>query len=155
MSLSNITKDRNVVIGVDGTEVSLQALRHVAGIIGALGAKAIIVFVRHLPVVATEPGSEGAYAAVLESLDDLEREVKADIEAIFKDSSVSWSLVVREGDPAVEIVAVAHEHEAVAVAVGSTIHGALSSILVSSVAEHLLHHCDITLIIVRPDKDAA
>lgn len=151
---SNVTSGRNVVIGVDGTDLSMQALRHIASVIPVLGAKAVVVFVRHMPVTAAEPGSEGAVVAVLDSLDELEREVREEVTRLFAGTSVSWSLEVRNGDPADEILDVAHGCDAVCVAIGSTIHGAVSSLLVSSVAQHLLHHSDISLVIIRPDKES-
>jgi nucleotide-binding universal stress UspA family protein len=148
-------KNRNVVIGVDGTDLSMAACEHVAGMVAAFGARAIVVFVKHIPAAAAEPDALVAIGAVMEGLDELESQVRAQLEAMFAGTSVPWSLEVRSGDPADEIIAVAHEHNAVLVAVGATIHGAFASLLLSSVAEHLLHHSDVSLLVVRPEKNEA
>ena len=129
----------------------MRALRKTREFAAALGASVVVVFVRHFPAAAGEPMAEQGVSLVLESLDETEKEVEVATQEAFAGSGVSYSYVVREGDPAHEIIEAAHAHNAEFIVVGSTIHGAISSLLVSSVAEHLLHHSDVSLIVIRPD----
>jgi nucleotide-binding universal stress UspA family protein len=41
------------------------------------------------------------------------------------------------------------------VALGATIHGQIAALLVSSVAEYLLHHCQLPLLVIRPEHEDA
>jgi nucleotide-binding universal stress UspA family protein len=138
-----------VVIGLDGTDPSLQAVAQLAPLVQTLGGEVVAVFVRHLPVLADSSAGE-AMVIVEETIDDLALEARTDAEQLLGPIGVKWSFVVRGGDPAQEILAVAHELKASMVAVGATIHGSLTSLLVSSVAAQLLHHCDLPLLIIRP-----
>jgi nucleotide-binding universal stress UspA family protein len=139
-----------VVVGIDGTEPSLRAVAQVAPIVQALGGEVVAVFVRHLPVLADSSAGE-ALVIVEETIDDLALEARHDAEQQLGPIGVKWSFVVREGDPAQEILAVAHEQKATLVVVGATIHGSIASLLVSSVAAQLVHHSDLPLLIIRPE----
>ena len=143
-----------VVLGIAGTEPSIAAARAVAPLVGAAGGEVIAVFVRHLPVLA-EPSAGEAIAIVEETIDEMAEQARRDAEELFRGSGVSYEFVVREGDPGLGILAVAHEREATMVAIGATIHGPVAALLVASVADHLVHHCDLPLLIIRPDRAPA
>lgn len=142
----------NVVVAIDDSETSLGAIDAIAPSVKAAGGKMAVVFVRHLPVMFDSVGVESADAwdLVEESLKTREHDAEQDATAHVSKFGIPATFVVREGDPAREILAVAKDHDASAVALGSTIHGAIGSILVSSVTEYLVHHCPLPLLIIRP-----
>jgi nucleotide-binding universal stress UspA family protein len=138
-----------VVLGLDGTEPSLYAMQQIAPLVGALDGELIVVFVRHVPVMA-EPSAGEALAIVEETLDDLVAEARRDAEEQLAPTGVRYQFVVRDGDPTHQLLDAAHHFGATLVAVGATIHGQIAALLTSSVADHLVHHCDLPLLIVRP-----
>ncbi len=142
-----------VVIGLDATEPSLKATREIAPLVKAVGGHVIAVFVHHLGAIA-EPSAGEAVAIVEETLSELSVQAREDAEQLLGELGVSYEFVLRDGDPGQELLDAAHELEATMVAVGATIHGAIASVLSSSVAGFLVHHCDLPLLIVRPDPPA-
>jgi nucleotide-binding universal stress UspA family protein len=149
--MADSTTSTTIVVGADSSEPSLAALRTAALLAHTLSARVVAVFVRQTPAMVAEPTAGEAMVAVEQTLDDIELTVKSDCTTIL-DGAASWDFHTRIGDPAHEIVAVAHETGATWVVIGSTLHGPVASLLVNSTAEHLLHHCDVNLVIVRPDK---
>ncbi len=143
-----------VVVGIDGSELSESALRRSLPVVELVGAELVIVFVRELPSLAVSRFSADALAALSNTLDELEASCEAEVEKILATSSIRWRFLVRDGEPAHEILEVAHEEGASCIIIGATIHGAVSSLVLSSVAAHLLHHSDVTVVIVRPDRPA-
>jgi nucleotide-binding universal stress UspA family protein len=142
-----------VAIGVDGTEPAQQALIEVAPLVKAAGGEFLAIYVRHLPVLA-DTGAGEAISLVEETLDEISEQAKTDTAALLEPLGIPYEFVVREGEPGYEILASAHEHSATMVAIGATMHGAVAAFFVGSVADHLVHHCDLPLLIVRPLRSA-
>jgi nucleotide-binding universal stress UspA family protein len=140
-----------IVVGVDGTPSSLEALSFAVKEAGKEraddGLDLVIVHVRRLPwSMSTEtaaPQSQALEAVARETEDAVKRQLQG--------ARVTWRWVLREGDPARELVRVADEQQARAIAVGGHKHGALSAALVRSVDSSLVHMYCGTLFIVRPD----
>ncbi|HUZ21229.1 MAG TPA: universal stress protein [Acidimicrobiales bacterium] len=141
-----------VVVGVDGSESSLCALRHTAWVASAVGARLVVVYVRHLPNIAPGPVAGDAVAILEQTADDLERSTESQVAAALAAAGVDWRFEVRDGDPAHEILQVGHDAEAACIVVGAATHGPVSSVVLGSVANHLLHHSDISVVVVRPDR---
>jgi nucleotide-binding universal stress UspA family protein len=139
-----------VVVGVDGSPTSVHALRQAAAVVKALGGSIVAVYVRQLPFLASDPAGGSTLEIVTGVADDLEDSAEADAVAVCRSAGVPATVVRRDGDPGRVIIDAAQEFDASCVVVGSTIHGSISSLLLSSVAEYLLHHCDRSLVIVRP-----
>lgn len=142
-----------VTVGFDGTEPSLKALSEVADLVADANGEVIAVFVRHLPVFA-DSGAAEAIVVVEETLDEIAESSRHDVEEILGSRGVAHQFVVRDGDPATEILSAARELGATMVAVGATIHGQIAALLVSSVADHLLHHSELPILVLRPEREA-
>jgi nucleotide-binding universal stress UspA family protein len=142
-----------IVVGVDGTQPSLEALRFAVSEAEKRraddGLDLVVVHVRHLPWSL----SSSTLAPMTETLETLavqtERAVKEELAAVM----VTWRWVPREGDPAKELVRVAKEYHARAIAVGGHRHGTLTAALVHSVDSSLVHTYGGTLYIVRPEAN--
>lgn len=140
-----------IVVGVDGSELSTSALRRAAPVAQALGAEIVVVFVRQLPNVGVTRFSGEALGVLLQTLAELEERTGEEVAEVLSGRDLEWRFTVRQGDPAHEILAVARETRATCVVVGASIHGIVSSVMLSSVAAHLLHHSDVSVVIVRPE----
>jgi nucleotide-binding universal stress UspA family protein len=140
-----------VVVGVDGSPASLHALREATPIVKVIGGRVVVVFARPRPVVVDETTGSAAVALTAEAADEIEQQAEAEALAVCSSAGVAASFIGCDGDPGRSLIDVAHEVGASCVVVGANIHGAISSLFLSSVAEYLLHHYDLSLVIVRPE----
>jgi nucleotide-binding universal stress UspA family protein len=144
-----------IVVGVDGSESSLDALRfaaqHASKDRAEEGLDLVVVHVRTRPWMMTTQ----TIAPVAEAADTIAQQAEDDVKRLLFGSPVTWRWVSREGDPARELVKVAEEKQARAIAVGGHKHGAFTSALVRSVDSSLVHLYCGTLYIVRPDPGSA
>src|ERR1700682_1027859 len=99
---------RRIVVAADGSPASTQGLDQVADVATRLGAKVLVVYVRHVPnTVLMAPGM--ADPSLLEALNEQESAVRQDVLRLVGGTGLSWEFVVRVGSPGEEIVKVADE----------------------------------------------
>ena len=134
---------QRIVVGVDGSEGSTKAVGTAAAIANGSGGAVILVHARALMPAcagATEEGPSHA-AEVLGA-------ARAAVEAA--GAKVEGSVDVHSGakGPASEILAVATEHGADLIVVGSTGHGAWTGAILGSVSQRVLHHASCPVLVV-------
>jgi len=139
---------KRIVVAADGSPASLQGLEQVADLADRVGASVVVVHVRHIPAAALMDASL-AGPSVLETLDQLEAEVREQATRILGGSGVEWQFVVREGSPGEEIVKVVAEVTADLVVVGSNRHSSLHNLLLGSTAAHLTAHSPAPVLVMR------
>jgi nucleotide-binding universal stress UspA family protein len=146
---------RLMVVGVDGTADSLAALSAAAGLAEKAGRGLVVVHVRHESgVVAANSALAGAGVAINEALDEVEgmsRERAADVLAGRK---VPWRFEVASGDPAGELIAAARHHQAATIVVGGRTHGVVGGLVIGSVAQKLVRHSPVSVLVVRDGRPA-
>ncbi len=140
---------RRIVVAADGSPASDRGLEQVADLASRLGARVVVVFVRHLPATTLMAPSMTT-APSTEALDDQESEVRRDVTRLLGGSGVDWELVVRAGSPGDEIVQVADETGADLVVVGSNRHSSLHNLLLGSTAGYLATHSKAPVLVMRP-----
>ena len=143
------------VVGVDGTEAALHALQRTAAVLRATGGRMVVVFARQLLLTSLDDVTGAETTMATEAIELDEQTARQDAERIAREAGVACEFVERDGDPAQVLLEVAEETDAACIVVGAPVHGAITSILFSSVAEYLLHHCPRTLVIVRPAAESA
>jgi nucleotide-binding universal stress UspA family protein len=136
---------RQIVVAADGSTASTQGLERVADLAPRVGATVTVVYVRHLPALA----SGVADAALVEALDDQESEVRREVLRLLGGTGVRWEFVVRTGSPGEEIVQVADETGADLVVVGSNRHSSLHNLLLGSTAAYLATHSRAPVLVMR------
>jgi nucleotide-binding universal stress UspA family protein len=140
---------KRIVVAADGSPASTQGLKQVGDLAPRIGAKVIVVYVRHLPATAVvAPGTPDA--GLIETLDDQEAEVRQEILRLFGGRDAEWEFVVRSGSPGEEIVQVADESGADLVVVGSNRHSSLHNLLLGSTAAYLATHSRTPVLVMRP-----
>jgi nucleotide-binding universal stress UspA family protein len=73
---------KRIVVAADGSPASTQGLKQVGDLAPRIGAKVVVVYVRHLPATAVvAPGTPDA--GLIETLDDQEAEVRQEILRLF------------------------------------------------------------------------
>jgi nucleotide-binding universal stress UspA family protein len=139
---------RRVVVAADGSPASNQGLEQVADLAHRLGAKVVVVFVRHLPATALL-GNGLAQPSFLETLDEQESDVRQAVLRRMGSTGVAWEFVVRAGSPGEEIVKVVEADRADLLVVGSNRHSSMHNLLLGSTAAYLATHSPAPVLVMR------
>jgi nucleotide-binding universal stress UspA family protein len=143
---------KQIVVAADGSPASAQGLQQVASLAAPIGAKVIVVYVRHFPATALM-ASGGADPLLVEAMEEQESEVRQEVLRIVGGTGLTWELVVRVGSPGEEIVKVADESGADLVVVGSNRHSSLHNLLLGSTAAYLATHSRVPVLVTRPKAE--
>jgi nucleotide-binding universal stress UspA family protein len=138
---------KRILVAADGSPASVQGLQQVASLARGLGAKVIVVYVRHFPGTALM--SSGADPLLVEALEEQESEVRQEVLRIVGGTGLAWELMVRVGSPGEEIVKAADETGADLVVVGSNRHSSLHNLLLGSTAAYLATHSRVPVLVTR------
>jgi len=139
---------RRIVVAADGSPASVRGLEQATDLAVRVGAKVVVVHVRHIPTMAMA-GPTTNEALMLDSLDELESEVRQQAVRILGTSGASWDFIVRSGSAGEEIVKVASEVGADIVVVGSNRHSSLHNLLLGSTAAYLTAHSPVPVLVMR------
>jgi nucleotide-binding universal stress UspA family protein len=139
---------KRIVVAADGSPASSRGLEQVADLAPRVGAKVVVVYVRHLPATALmAPGI--ADPTMVQTLDDQEVGVRQEAVRALGGTGVDWEMVVRAGSPGEEIVQVADESGADLVVVGSNRHSSLHNLFLGSTAAYLAAHSQAPVLVMR------
>jgi nucleotide-binding universal stress UspA family protein len=142
-----------ILIGVDGSETALRAVRFAARLTGGLAERTCtLLYVRpsHTGAVV----SLGAPDPLLESrleqeVEDAEREVLREAGAVLQADGLPAAELVETGPPGPAIVRVAAEGGFDLIVLGNRGHGELKSLLVGSTSDAVLHNAPCSVLVVR------
>jgi nucleotide-binding universal stress UspA family protein len=139
---------KRIVVAADGSPASSRGLEQVADLAPRVGAKVVVVYVRHLPATALmAPGI--ADSTMVQSLDEQEAGVRQEALRALGRTGIEWEVVVRAGSPGEEIVQVADESGADLVVVGSNRHSSLHNLFLGSTAAYLAAHSQAPVLVMR------
>jgi len=143
---------RSIVVGTDGSDTAVEAVRQVTEIAGALGARVYLVS-------AYEPVPESRLRVErVEIPDDLQWMVnpREDVDATLRSAAervdaagVTVETYAREGDPADAILDVAEEQGADLIVVGNKGMTGAKRFLLGSVPNKVSHHAPCSVLIIR------
>ncbi|HZY77295.1 MAG TPA: universal stress protein [Jatrophihabitantaceae bacterium] len=136
-----------VVVGIDGSDASKQALRWARSFAAMLRADVKAVAVWHLPY------GYGAIALPQDwnpKYDTEELLFDAVTEVVGGTLPHDLHLVIREGNPAKELLDAAKGAELIVV--GSRGHGGFAGMLLGSVSSHVAEHADCPVLVVHGDR---
>lgn len=144
--------DGRIVVGVDGSEASKDALAWAARQARMAGSRLEVVMAWHIPGFAFGPGmlapTSYDFAPAAEStLEETVNKVLGD------DSDVEVSLVVVEGPPALRLLETAAGADLLVV--GSRGRGAFAGLLLGSVSDHCVAHASCPVVVVGHTSDPA
>jgi nucleotide-binding universal stress UspA family protein len=143
---------RSMVVGTDGSDTALEAVRQATELARTLGARVYLVSA-YEPVPESQLRDER-----LQVPDDLQWMVnpRADVERTledsargFRDAGVQVQTLAREGDPADAILDVAEEKEADMIVVGNKGMTGAKRFLLGSVPNKVSHHAPCSVLIIR------
>jgi nucleotide-binding universal stress UspA family protein len=141
---------QQIVIGVDGSETSLEALDVAADLAERIGSHLSVVFVH-------DPGLAGALAAVegrgeaviFQTEHELEAAARERTFDVLSDKHVDWTFDVASGEAAHELVNIAERRHAALIVVGGRRHTTIGGVVLGSVAQKLLHASPISVLVFR------
>jgi nucleotide-binding universal stress UspA family protein len=140
--------ERFIVVGVDGSEPSLKALRWAAQQARLTGATLRVLTTWEVATgtgwVPTFPVDYDPQAVARQALDE------AVTETLGADPDVAVERIVKEGHAAPVLLAAAKDADLLVV--GSHGHGAFAGMLIGSVSEHLVRHAPCAIVVVHCDK---
>lgn len=141
-----------IVVGVDGSEPSREALRWAVRQAEATGSSVEAIMTWQLPTAAYGFGmpmpTANDFAPYCDkALHDVVQEVAGE------HPSVEVSEVVTEGDARQALVTAAHGADLLVV--GSRGHGEVAGILLGSVSEYCTTHATCPVVVIRHGRDAA
>lgn len=136
--------EKVIVVGVDGSESSKEALRWAAGQAELTGDDLRVIMSWEIPSMA--------YWAPLPEGLDFDKETRTALhktvtEVLGDSPTVSLTEVVREGHPAP--VLLDESNNAELLVVGSRGHGEFTGMLIGSVSEHCVTHASCPVVVVR------
>jgi len=139
-----------MVVGVDGSADSLTALKMAGELAEESGTGLVVVHVRHESgVVAANGALAGAGVAINEALDEVEAMSRGRAVDVLAGCRVPWRFEVAFGDPASELIAAAGHHRAITIVVGGRTHGVVGGLVAGSVAQKLVRHSPVSVLVVR------
>jgi len=141
-----------LIVGVDGTADSLAALAVAATMAEESRADLDVVHVRHEAALTAVAGETGAVAAVSEALDEMEHMSRERASDVLAGRKVQWRFDVSGGDPATQLIAAARAQQARTIVVGGRSHGVVGGLVVGSVAQKLVRHSPVSVLVVRDGK---
>jgi nucleotide-binding universal stress UspA family protein len=143
---------RSLIVGMDDTGDSRNALARAAEWARAAGLRLVVIHVRHIPVLAEM--SPMTIGPARQNLDVIEAAARRATEDVLQGAGVDWEFVVRSGDPAHELMAMAGDQPAMAIVVGGRPHRAALGGLAASVGAALVHRFHGSVLIVRGGDQA-
>jgi nucleotide-binding universal stress UspA family protein len=139
-----------IVVGIDGSEQSREALRWALDEARLRGAEILAVHAWEARLTVAEPGPAPGFdlLTVLPQVREAgEQLVTTVVEEVAGDSDVTVEPVAIEGPPVRALVDAAGDAELLVV--GSRGHGAFAALLLGSVSQALAHHAPCPLVIHR------
>ena len=146
---STETAAQRIVIGVDGSKQSIQALRWAARLAAGTGARLDAVLAWEYPMI-----SGWGSAAV-----PLTYDLKADMEKVLTDAvdtaygadrPPNLTLTVLEGHPARLLIE--RSADALMLVVGSRGHGGFTGLLLGSISANVAEHAHCPVLVVHGDR---
>ena len=142
-----------VVVGVDGSAESREALDVAARLAQQGGAALVVLHVRHEgSLTAAGEAAPSADAALVAALDEGEAAARAQASDRLGSKGLDWRFEVVRGDPADELIRYATEHGATGIIVGARAHGLVGGMLLGSVSQKLVRQSPISVLVARDGK---
>jgi nucleotide-binding universal stress UspA family protein len=143
---------KRIVVGIDGSQSSIQAARYAGELAEATGAELMVIYV--LGPSQTPDGPTPAKMAAVRAGYDRKRQQRARerAEGALEGLRLSWSFLECLGDPAEQLEATADEEHADLVVVGAHGLGAAEALGVERlgwVATRMAHHGHRPVLVVR------
>jgi nucleotide-binding universal stress UspA family protein len=146
-----------IVVGVDGSETSKEALRLALDEARLRGSpvRAVLAWSAVSPVSLPDPGGAGVSFAMPVDPEPVrlavEQTLRETVESVAGHSDIEIEQVLVDGPPAEAILE--HAEDALLIVIGQRGRGPVSSLVLGSVSHHVLQHarCPVLVVPAPPD----
>lgn len=137
---------KQILVAVDGSKYSLEAVKAAAKLAAERKIESVTL-INVIQVVASDVGP----VVVKAPPEDLEAwEIFNKPKQILKEAGITAKLILREGNPAYEIIRVAKDEGYDLIVVGERGLTAIETFLLGSVATRIVSHAPCSVLVVRP-----
>ena len=136
---------KTIVVGVDGSQHSIDALRWAKDEAGLREARVVAVFAWHLPHVSTV--HEAVHVLDVDFEQQARKFLETTVEDALSHADVEVEQVVTEGPAAPALIAAAEGADLLVV--GSRGHGGFKGLLLGSVSQQVAQHAPCPVVVVR------
>ncbi len=146
---------RRMLVAIDGSDLSMRAANEAADLASRLEAAVTLVYVVEPPGPAADLPSERTLRALLDALRRTGDRHLHEARARCAERGVLAETVLKEGDPAAEILRTARERGVDLIVCGSHGRGFVGRMLLGSVSGKLVHRAQVPVLVVPPIPAAA
>ena len=143
-----------IIVAIDGSDLSTYALRVAARIARREQARVVAVHVRHVAQAALGAADTAGMLDTSEFYDaagEVAKEAKESATRVLGAAGIAgWTYEERSGPQIESLVEAIQEHDGDLVVVGSHGHNPLYDLLVGSIAQGLLTHAPVSVLVARP-----
>jgi nucleotide-binding universal stress UspA family protein len=139
---------QRIVLGVDGSDGSIQAAQVAGRLTADLGTELTAVHVRQVAPIAWSAAPVAVASDPEETLGAIEELARKRTAQTLDPLNIPWTFQVRAGDPAAELEQAAVEQRADLIVVGSQGHTVVHRLLLGSVSTQLTHHAQRPVMVV-------
>lgn len=144
-------KQEKIVVGVDGSEASLDALKWASRQAELTGGEIEVIVAWEFPV---QYGVGAMYAEDFDPEADAHQMLEGVIQTVRQEHpDLTVHTHVSEGHPAPTLIGAARDADLLVV--GSRGHGAFVGMLLGSVSEHCVTHAPCPVVVVRHDRETS
>lgn len=137
----SLTPIRRIVVGIDGSAGSREAVLWAARLARATGAEVLAVHgFPYEPMLGAETNALGAE----EARTNAEGEWTADL----REFDIPHRVLIEEDDARSSLCRIALDEQADVLVVGSRGHGLVAELVLGSVAHHLTHHSPVPVVVI-------
>lgn len=142
------TERTGIVVGIDGSESSLQALRWAAHLAAPTGAPIQVITTWQVPYAWADDG----WISEWSPQDDAQKAQQQAVKQVFGDAPpAGLSTRVESGSPAGTLIEAGKS--AAMIVLGSRGHGGFSGLLLGSVSSAVAEHADCPVLVVHGDAE--
>ena len=147
---------KRILIAYDGSETGLKAAKVGIDLAKIYGAEVLVVYAADTKIL-DQMGDillfPGAKEKIEKMMEEQGKEATGKISKLASDAGLRCQEIVEEGDPSSELLKVSERNGADLVVIGSTGKTALGRALLGSVAERMVHHSKVPVMVV-PGNEA-
>lgn len=142
---------KNILVPVDGSESSAQALKHATKLAEMAGAKITLLHVMYFPAeFETYSGKLGeAYYLMKDRIKEHAQEILEKAREDLSASNIAFTEKTVWGEPANEIIQEAEQGNYDLLVIGSRGLGEIKSWLLGSVSQRVVRHCKCPVLLIR------
>ena len=139
---------QRILVAIDGSSIALHAVDTASDLASHSGARVTLASIVEPPQAATDLPSERTLRALLDALRSTGEAHLHEAQRRCHDRGIEAKTLLREGDPAAELLRLAKEIDADLIVCGSHGRGVIGRLMLGSVSSKLVHRSRVPVLVV-------